>query len=123
ASKLFSDKPHKRKTMTTPPTPDVISFPGGYDIFEIIVAVNLAEMRHVGNVPRGETENAVMTRFFDALAERHPSFGEPYALRGQELFDERRSLLNSHLGLPWFTLAYWVYGLMAVGSRISTAEN
>ncbi|MEA2235659.1 MAG: hypothetical protein QOC81_383 [Thermoanaerobaculia bacterium] len=109
--------------MSTTPIPDTISFPGGYDIFDIIVAVNLAEMRHVGNVPRGETENAVMERFFDALAARHPLLGDPYELRGQELFDERRSLFNSHLKLSWFTLAYWVYGLMAVGSRLSTAEN
>jgi hypothetical protein len=104
---------------------DKISFPGGYDITDIIVAVKLAARRHIENAPVGMLEGAIVQRFLLELAARHPEsvpFRDPYLLRGQELFDERRSLLHSHLGLSWFGLAYWVYGLVAVRSRISIAE-
>ena len=111
--------------MSGTPKFDKTSFPGGYDITDIIVAVKLAGLRHFQNPSAGELEGAILKRFLLELAARHPQsvpFSDPYRLRGQELFDERRSLLNSHLGLSWFGLAYWVCGLVAVRSRLSIAE-
>jgi hypothetical protein len=111
--------------MSGTPEFDKTSFPGGYDITDIIVAVKLAAMRHVKNPPVGQLDGMVLQRFFLGLAARHPqglASGDPYLLRGQELFDQRRSLLRSHLGLSWFGLAYWVCGLVAVRSHLSIAE-
>ena len=111
--------------MSGTPKFDQISFPGGYEITDIIVAVKLAGLRHFQNPSAGELEGAIVKRFLLELAERHPQsvpFSDPYRLRGQELFDGRRSLLNSHLGLSWFGLAYWVCGLVAVRSHLSIAE-
>jgi hypothetical protein len=43
---------HKeRGSMSETPKLDNVSFPGGYDITDVIVAVKLAEMLHAGNVP------------------------------------------------------------------------
>jgi len=111
--------------MSGTPKFDKTSFPGGYDITDIIVAVKLAGLRHFQNPSAGELEGAIVKRFLLELAARHPQsvpFSDPYRLRGQELFDGRRSLLNSHLGLSWFGLAYWVCGLVAVRSHLSIAE-
>ncbi|HYK02225.1 MAG TPA: toll/interleukin-1 receptor domain-containing protein [Thermoanaerobaculia bacterium] len=111
--------------MSETPKVDKVSFPGGYDITDILVAVKLAAGRHVENVPVGETEQVLLQRYLGELAARHPDsvpFSDPYRLRTQELFDERRSLLNSHLKLSWFTLAYWAYGLVAVRADLSLAE-
>jgi hypothetical protein len=86
--------------MSETPKLDKVSFPSGYDITDIIVAVKLAARMHVKNVPFGLLEHAVVQRYLRELAARHPEsvpFDDPYRLRGQELFDERRSLLNSHL--------------------------
>ncbi len=105
--------------------PDTVSFPGGYDITEILVAIVCAERQHVEQLSVGETEAAVVQRFLEDLATRHSQhevMGDPYRLRGQELLDERRSLQNSHLRFPWFALAYWSYGLIAVRSGISIAQ-
>ena len=104
---------------------DEVSFPGDYDITDTIVAVKLAARMHVENVSFGILERVVVQRFLLELAGRHPEsvfLGDPYRLRRQELFEERRSLLNSHLKLSWFALAYWIYGLVAVRSRLSRAE-
>ncbi len=111
--------------MSGTPKFDKTSFPGGYDITDIIVAVKLAGLKHFQNPSAGELEGTIVKRFLLELAARHPQsgpFSDPYRLRGQELFDGRRSLLNSHLGLSWFGLAYWVCGLVAVRSRLSIAE-
>lgn len=111
--------------MSEAPKADVTSFPGGHDDTEIIAAVKLAEMKHVGRVPLGELEHAIIERFLTELAGRHPEmvpFGDPYRVRSQELFDQRRSLAHSHLALSWFSLAYWAYGLIAVRSGLSVAE-
>lgn len=111
--------------MSGPPTFDKIAFPGGYEITDIIVAVTLAAAKHVANPPVGETQGAIVRRFLLELAARHPeslAAGDPYRIRVQELFDERRSLLHSHLRLSWFRLAYWAYGLVAVRSGLSRAE-
>jgi hypothetical protein len=112
--------------MSETPELDKTSFPGGYDITEIIAAVKLAAMRHVEKVPFGALEQAIVERFLKELVARHPEslpFADPYQVRAQELFEERRSLLHSHLKLSWFTLAYWAYGLVAVRSGVSIAEN
>ena len=111
--------------MSDTPEFDKISFPGGYDITDIIAALKFAAMIHVENVPFGETEHIVVQRYLGGMAARHPEsvpFANPYQIRGQELFDERSSLLNSHLTLSWFSLAYWVYGLVAVRSHLSIAD-
>ena len=111
--------------MSGTPTFDKISFPGGYEITDIIVAVTLAAAKHVANPPVGETQGVIVQRFLRELAARHPgslAAGDPYRIRAQELFDERRSLRRSHLGLSWFGLAYWAYGLVAVRSGLSIAE-
>jgi hypothetical protein len=115
----------ERENMSDTPKLDKVSFPGGYEITDIIVAMKFAAMMHVEKVPFGETERIVVQRCLEELAARHPEsvpFADPYVVRGQELFDERRSLLNSHLKLSWFSLAYYVYGLVAVRSRLSIAE-
>jgi hypothetical protein len=112
--------------MSETPELDKTSFPGGYDITEIIAAVKVAAMRHVEKVPFGALEQAIVERFLKELVARHPEslpFADPYQVRAQELFEERRSLLHSHLKLSWFTLAYWAYGLVAVRSGVSIAEN
>jgi hypothetical protein len=111
--------------MSEAPVDHKPSFPGGYDVGEIIVAVKLAEMRHLKSVPRGEVDGELVERFLKELVARHPEMfpvGDPYDVRSQELFNERRSLLNSHLRFSWFALAYWSYGLLAVRSGISIAE-
>ena len=104
---------------------DKVTFPGGYDISDIFAAVTLAARVHLENLTVSETEHAVLQRFLAGLAARHPGsvpFADPYRVRAQELFDERRSLISSHLKLSWFGLAYWVYGLVAVRSGLSVAE-
>ena len=113
--------------MSETPEVDKGSFPGGYDITEIIAAVKLAAMRHVerDKIPLGELEQAIVDRFLKELVARHPETlpsGDPYLVRAQELFEERRSLLHSHLEMSWFGLAYWAYGLLAVRSGLSIAE-
>lgn len=105
--------------------PDTVSFPGGYDIMEIVAAIVCAERQHVEHPSVGETEAAIVERFLEDLTTRHSQgeiMGDPYRVRGQELLDERHSLLNSHLRFPWFALAYWSYGLIAVRSGISIAQ-
>ena len=104
---------------------DKVSFPGGYDITDIIVAVKLAEMLHGGNVPTGELEQVIVQRFLGELTARHPgiAISDPFQLRAQELLDERRSLLNSHLKFSWFCLAHWVYVLVTVRSSLSLSEH
>ena len=83
---------------------------------------------HVDKPEFGTTEQALLQRFLTELVARHPesvpfrNFGDPYQLRIRELFDERLSLLNSHLKASWFGLAYWTYGLVAVRSGLSIAE-
>jgi len=104
---------------------DTTSFPGGYDFAEIIAAIKLAAMMHVEHAPVGSTDGATIERFLKELVARHPELtpsGDPYQVRAQELFDERRNLVHSHLKLSWFSLAYWAYGLIAVRSRLSIAE-
>lgn len=105
--------------------PDRVAFPGGYDFKDVIVAIKLAAGTHVKDVPFGATERAVVERFLSELAARHSpgvALSDPFRVRQQELFDERRSLLNSHLKFAWFTLAYWVYVLVALRSGLSSAE-
>lgn len=114
--------------MSATPKPDTASFPGGSDITEIIAAVKLAAIKHVekDKVPVGELDRAIVERFLKELVARHPDilpFGEPYQARARELFEERRSLLHSHLTMSWFSLAYWAYGLIAVRSGLSHAEH
>lgn len=101
------------------------SFPGGYDITDVIAAVKISAGIHVQmNVPFGETDKVIVDRFFRELTARHPeALADPYRFRGQELLDERRSLRNSHLQFSWFALAYATYGLIAVRSGISTAPH
>jgi hypothetical protein len=107
---------------------DKVSFPGGYDFGEILAAVSVAATVHVAKPEFGTTEQALLQRFLTELVARHPesvpfrNFGDPYQLRIRELFDERLSLLNSHLKASWFGLAYWTYGLVAVRSGLSIAE-
>jgi TIR domain len=107
---------------------DKVSFPGGYDLGEILAAVSIAATVHVDRPEFGTTEQALLQRFLTELVARHPesapfrNFGDPYQLRIRELFDERLSLLNSHLKASWFGLAYWTYGLVAVRSGLSIAE-
>ena len=111
--------------MSEAPKVDTQSFPGGYDFTEIVAAVKLAAMKHVEHVPLGSLDGAIVERFLKELVARHPEMApvdDPYRIRGQELFDERRSLVHSHLKLSWFSLAYWAYGLIAVRSRLSIAE-
>lgn len=111
--------------MSETPELDKVSFPGGYDLSEIVAAVKLSAMRHVEEVPLGDLDRAIVERFLKELAARHPDsvpFADPYTVRAQELFDERRSLLHGHLRFSWFALAYWTYGLVAARSRLSTAE-
>jgi hypothetical protein len=108
-----------------PETFDRMNFPGGYDIGECLVAVLLASRQHMEQPTFNQTEAATMQRFLTGLAERHPEsvpFADPFRVRADELFNERRSLLNSHLKLTWFSLAYWAYGLIAVRSGLSVAE-
>ncbi len=105
--------------------PDRQSFPGGYGFTDLIVAVKLAASKHVANITFGTVEQAVVQRFLVELAARHPEsvpFEDPFGLRSRELFNERRSFLNSHLRFSWFCLAYYVYGLLAIRSGISIAE-
>ena len=112
--------------MSAIPKVDTVSFPGGYDVAEEIAAIKLSAMKHVAKVPLGETESVIVERFLKALVARHPEvlpFGDPYSVRAQELFEERRSLLHSHLGFTWFSLAYWTYGLVAVRTGLSIAEH
>jgi hypothetical protein len=114
--------------MSNPSKLDKVTFPGGYESDEIIVAVALAATVHVRDPDLGMLEHTVFQRFLLGLVARHPgsapfgNFGDPYHLRAQELFDERLSLLNSHLKLSWFCLAYWAYSLLAVRSSLSIAE-
>jgi len=104
---------------------DRVNFPGGYDVAEALVAVLLASRQHIEHPTFTELEGAVMKRFLEGLAARHPEsvpFADPYLVRADELFNERRSLLNSHLKLTWFSLSYWAYGLVAVRAGLSVAE-
>jgi len=111
--------------MNETPKLDNVSFPGGYDITDIIVAVKLAEMLYAGNMPTGEVEQVIVQRFLGELTARHPgiAISDPVQLRAQELLDERRSLLNSHLKFSWFCLAHWVYVLVTVRSSLSLSEH
>jgi hypothetical protein len=109
------------------PTPkaDKVVYPGGYDQFELIATVHLAARRHFAEVPSGEVEGAIVARFLQGLVARYPDgvpSPDPYQVRLRELVDERCSLLNSHLKLSWFRLAYWSCGLIAVRSGLSIAE-
>jgi TIR domain-containing protein len=111
--------------MSPPAKIDTVEFPGGYEITDIMAAVKLGAMKHLENPPFGETDRAILERFLTELAARHPEsvpFTDPYQVRGQELFEQRLRLVYSHLGLTWFSLAYWVYGLIAVRSGLSIAE-
>ena len=112
--------------MSVSPELDTMSFPGGYDLKEIIAVVKLAAMQHVEHVPVGPLDQAIASAFLEALLARNPTpetLRNPYQVRAGELFDERRSLLHSHLGMSWFTLAYWAYGLIAVRSGVSVADH
>ncbi len=107
-------------------TIDTVSFPGGHDWLDEVAAVKLAATRHVLDVPFSETERAVVERFLTGLSARHPDrppLTDPYLLRAQELLDQRRSLMDSHLRFSWFSLAYWAFGLLAVRSGLSTADH
>jgi len=111
--------------MEASPAIDTVTYPGGYDVAELIAAVKLAALRHVPDLRFGELERAIVEHFLQGLIARHPEglpSPDPYAVRVAELTDERRSLLQSHLKLPWFRLAYWSYGLIAVRSGLSQAE-
>ena len=105
---------------------DTVAYPGGYDAFELIAAVHLAAQRHFAEVPTGELEHAIVTRFLQGLVARHPEglpSDDPYYVRVLELAGERASLLNSHLKLSWFRLAYWSYGLIAALSGLSATDD
>lgn len=94
-------------------------------MLEQLAAVLLSVLRHLGSVPMSETKRVLMERFLAGLVERNPDEpvgANPYAVRGRELFQERSSLRASHLGLPWFALAYWSHGLLATKSGLSKAE-
>jgi len=111
--------------MNEAPSFDKVSFPGGYDYLELDIAVSLSALRHSNALPEGEASRDNLLRFLRALAERHPEeqlpFDDPYLVRARELFEERPSLLHSHLRFSWFALAYWAHGLMAVRSGASVA--
>jgi TIR domain len=111
--------------MEPTPNADKVAYPGGYDQVEQIATVHLAARRHFAEVPSGELEGAIVTRFLEGLIARHPEglpSRDPYHVRVLELVSERGSLLNSHLKLSWFRLAYWSCGLIAVLSGLSIAE-
>jgi hypothetical protein len=77
-------------------------------------------------VPTGDLERAIVTRFLQSLVARHPEglpSDDPYYVRVLALAGERASLLNSHLKLSWFRLAYWSYGLIATLSGLSAADD
>lgn len=63
---------HKQRgSMSETPKLDEVSFPGGYEIIDIIVAVKLAEITHVENAPLGDVEHAIVQRFLVEPAGRH----------------------------------------------------
>jgi hypothetical protein len=107
---------------------DKYDFPGGYDLNEILGAVSLAAIAHMRNPDLSTIENKILQQLLLDVAARHPenapfrNLQDPYLLRAKELFEERQSLLNSHLKASWFCLSYWVSSLFAVRSGISIAE-
>jgi hypothetical protein len=101
---------------------DANSFPGGYDVHDLVVAVKLSARSHVGDVPFEETERAIVESFLAALLARHPDAVRAEgadAVHARELLDERRTLLRPHLRFAWFSLAYWTYGFIAIRSGLS----
>jgi hypothetical protein len=116
----------KERAMSQTSELDTVSFPGGYDLTEQIVAVKLAAMKHVRPVPVGELDLAIAEAWLRELWARNPTIEtlqEAYQVHAAELAEERLSLLNSHLRMSWFALAYWSYGLIAVRSGVSTADH
>lgn len=112
--------------MEATPAADTVAYPGGYDAIELIAAVHLAAQRHFAEVPTGELEHAIVTRFLQGLVARHPEglpSDDPYLVRVLELVGERASLLNSHLKLSWFRLAYWGYCLIAALSGLVVTDD
>ena len=60
-------------------------------------------MQHVRDVPFGALDSAIVERFLQELTARHPAmvpFGDPYRVRGQELFDERLLVVAGKQS-PW----------------------
>ena len=112
--------------MEAKPAADAVAYPGGYDTIELIAAVYLAAQRHFAEVPTGELQHAIVTRFLQGLLARHPEglpSGDPYVVRVLELAGERASLFNSHLKLSWFRLTYWSYCLIAALSGLAVTDD
>jgi hypothetical protein len=102
-----------------PMTPEQAIFPGGYHVFDIVVACCLASARYTGVTDQGETVHAAFENYLKTLVERHPEMPLPtlmanaYTITLHDYRLARFDWLGEPLRAAWFEVAYESWALVA----------